>query len=65
MAIFLRGVSEETFLKTPFYDGSCKSGKSFKFEDARHPGIAMSEVIDINTFKNIQVDQFYSKVEVR
>ena len=61
-----RGVSEESFLKTPFFNGrECsKPEMGYKFKDVFSPGIANSEVVDLKQLPNLQLGDYYTQIKV-
>ena len=63
---FNRGVSEESFLKTPFFnDRECsKPEMGYKFKDVFSPGIANFEVVDLKQLPNLQLGDYYTQIKV-
>jgi hypothetical protein len=61
-----RGVSEESFLKTPFFNGrECSKPEiSYKFKDVFSPGIAISEVVDLKQLPNLKLEDYYTQIKV-
>ncbi len=59
-------MKEESFLKTPFFNGrECsKPEMAYKFKDVFSPGIANSEVIDLKQLPNIKLGDYYTQIKV-